>query len=114
MVLGMGEERDEVLATLAEVSGVEVQSRRFPGAMALVVGHLSGLVEGRLLGREPTIPLEAAKMSTTHMSYTDDRARTELGYTSRPARQALARAAHWFVEAGMVRPERAAQIRWAD
>ena len=104
----------EVLATLAEVSGLEVQSRRFPGAMALVVGHLSGLVEGRLLGREPTIPLEAAKMSTTHMSYTDDRARTELGYTSRPARQALARAAHWFVEAGMVRPERAAQIRWAD
>jgi len=104
----------EVLATLADVSGLTVQSRQFPGVLALVVGHLSGFVQGRVLGREPTIPLEAAKMSTTHMSYDDGRARAELGYTSRPARQALARAAHWFVEAGYVRPERVAQIRWAD
>jgi dihydroflavonol-4-reductase len=79
-----------------------------------VAGHLSDLIEGRLLRREPTIPLEAAKMSTTHMSFDDGRARTELGYTSRPAVEALTRAAHWFVDAGYVKPERAATFVWTE
>ena len=79
--------------------------------MALVAGHLSGVVQGRLLGREPTIPLEAAKMSTTHMSFDDGRARAELGLHLPPGREALARAAHWFVDAGYVRPERVARLR---
>ncbi len=79
-----------------------------------MAAHVSGLIEGRLLRREPTIPLEAAKMSTTHMSFDDSRARTELGYTSRPATVALARAARWFVDAGYIRPERAATFVWAE
>ena len=85
-----------------------------PAASPWSPPSLSGLIEGRLLGREPTIPLEAAKMSTTHMSFDDRRARIELGYTSRPAAVALARAARWFVGAGYVRPERAAAFVWAD
>jgi dihydroflavonol-4-reductase len=103
----------EVLAALAAAAGITAPSRQFPGSFALMAAHLSGLVEGRLLGREPTIPLEAAKMSTTHMSFDDSRARDELGYTSRPATVALARAARWFVDAGYVRPERAASFVWA-
>jgi nucleoside-diphosphate-sugar epimerase len=53
-------------------------------------------------------------MSTTHMSFDDRRARDELGYTSCPAGEALARAARWFVESGAVRPERVAGISWAS
>jgi dihydroflavonol-4-reductase len=102
----------EVLAALAEVIGLPAPTRQFPNRVALAAAHLSGLVEGRLLGREPTLPLEAAKMSTTHMSFDDHRARTELGYTSRPAAEALARAARWFVDAGYVRADRVARFRW--
>ena len=71
----------DVLATLAAVTGLPAPTRRFPGALALAAGHASEFVEGRLLRREPTIPLEAARMSTTHMSFDDRRARTELRYT---------------------------------
>jgi dihydroflavonol-4-reductase len=102
----------DVLATLAAVTGLPAPTRRFPGALALAAGHVSDLVEGRLLRREPTIPLEAARMSTTHMSFDDDRARSELGYTSRPAAEALERAARWFVDSGAVRPERVARCTW--
>jgi dihydroflavonol-4-reductase len=102
----------DVLATLAAVTGLPAPTRRFPGALALAAGHVSDLVEGRLLRREPTIPLEAARMSTTHMSFDDDRARSELGYTSRPAAAALERAARWFVDSGAVRPERVARCTW--
>ncbi len=104
----------QVLAALATATGVTAPTREFPGAFALAAGHLSELVEGRLLRREPTIPLEAARMSTTHMSFDDRRARTELGYTSRPAAVALARAARWFVDAGYVRPGRAGSFVWAE
>ena len=102
----------DVLATLAAVTGLPAPTRRFPGGLALAAGHLTTLVQGRLLGREPSVPLEAARMSTTHMAFDDTRARTELGYTSRPAAVALERAARWFVEAGRVRPERAARCTW--
>ena len=104
----------QVLEALAAATGVAASTREFPGSFALVAAHLSGLIEGRLLRREPTIPLEAAKMSTTHMSFDDRRARSELGYTSRPAAVALARAARWFVDAGYIRPERAATFVWAE
>jgi len=104
----------DVLVALAAATGITAPTREFPGSFALVAAHLSALIEGRLLGREPTIPLEAAKMSTTHMSFDDGRARSELGYTSRPASVALARAARWFVEADYVRPERSATFVWAE
>jgi dihydroflavonol-4-reductase len=80
--------------------------------MALAAAHVSDLVQGRVLRREPMVPLEAAKMSTTHMAFDDHRARTELGYTSRPPIVALSRAARWFAEAGYVRADRLARIRW--
>ncbi len=104
----------EVLAILAAETGLPAPSRRFPSAAALLAAHVSELLEGTLLGRAPTIPLEAARMSTTHMSFDDTRARTELGYTSRPVSLALARAASWFVDAGYVRPERVARMSSAD
>ena len=112
-ILG-GENLDlrEVLALLAEATGLPAPTRQFPGSLALAAAWVSDVVEGRLLGREPTIPLEAARMSTTHMSFDDSRARTELGYTSRPAGDALARAAHWFAESGYVRAERLARFDW--
>ena len=102
----------DVLATLAAVTGLPAPPRRFPAALALAAGHVSDLVEGRLLHREPTVPLEGARMSTTHMSFDDSRARAELGYSSRPAAEALGRAARWFVDTGAVRPERVARCTW--
>ena len=102
----------DVLGTLAEVTGLPAPTRRFPSALALAAGHVSDVVEGRLLRREPSVPLEGARMSTTHMSFDDTRARTELGYTSRPPAEALERAARWFVAAGRVRPDRVARCTW--
>jgi hypothetical protein len=95
------------------VAGLPAPTRQFPNSLALGAAHVAELV-GRLLHREPLIPLEAARMSTTHMSFDDTRARTELGYRSRPPAEALARAARWFVDAGYVRPERLALFSWED
>jgi len=97
---------DVLLGTLAEVSGLPFHDRRFPNALALGAGWVSEQVEGRLLGRQPHVPLEAAQMSATQMRFDDARARAELGYTSRPARQALYDAAAWFAQSGRVSAKR--------
>jgi dihydroflavonol-4-reductase len=104
----------QLLALLAEATGLPAPTRRFPSSVALAAAWASHLVEGRLLHREPSIPLEGAKMSTTHMSVDDSRARRELGYTSRPAAEALTRAARWFADEGYVKPDRLSRFEWKD
>jgi dihydroflavonol-4-reductase len=104
--LGMG----SFLAALARCTNLPAPTRQVPRSVALGVGALSQLVEGRLLRREPSVALEAARMSTTNMMFDDKRARVELGHSPRPVSEAFVDSARWFVENGYVSPRRAARI----
>jgi dihydroflavonol-4-reductase len=112
-VLG-GENRTfkAILYTLADETGLRAPRIRVPATLALGVAALSEIVEGRLARRPPSVPLEATRMATTQMIFSDERARRELGYESRPAREALVRSARWFADHGYVTPKRLARIRW--
>ena len=57
-------------------------------------------------------PLEAARMSGTRMAFDDARARNELGYSPRPAVEALLASARWYVDHGYVSPGRVRRIHW--
>jgi dihydroflavonol-4-reductase len=100
-----------MLAALARGTNLPAPTLQVPRSLALGVGALSQLVEGRVLKREPSVALEAARMSTTNMMFNDQRARTELGYASRPAQEALADSARWFVDNGYVATKRHGRIR---
>jgi dihydroflavonol-4-reductase len=102
----------EMLGILAEETGLPRPMIRVPAGLALGAAYVSELVEGRLAHRPPTVPLEGARMATTQMIFSDDRARRELGYSSRPAREALLRSALWFVDNGYVSAKRLDRIRW--
>ena len=102
----------QLLEILSRVTGLPPAQRRFPDAFALAAGYASDFIEGRILGREPRVPLEAAKMSATYMTFDDSRARHELGYVSRPADEALYESAKWFADHGYVTSERAALVRF--
>ena len=93
----------DFLAGLAAGSGRKAPTRQVPRGVALGVGALSQLVEGRILRREPSVALESARMSTTNMMFSDRRAREELGYSPRPASEAIADSIRWFTENGYVR-----------
>jgi dihydroflavonol-4-reductase len=105
--LGMG----SFLSALANCTSLPAPKIQIPRSVALGVGALSQLVEGRLLRREPSVALEAALMSTTNMTFDDRRARDELGHSPRPASEALADSARWFVQNGYVNPRRSSHIR---
>ena len=110
-ILG-GENRSmqSILQVLADCSGLRAPTRQVPKAVALAAGVASQLVEGRLLHREPNVSIEAARMSTTHMVFDDARARAEIGYTSRPAADAIEDSARWFVDHGYVGAKRLARM----
>jgi dihydroflavonol-4-reductase len=102
-----------VLARLAESTGLPGPKGQVPRSVALSVGALSQLFEGKILRREPSVSLEAARMSTTNMMFSNQRAREELGFAPRPALEALVDSARWFLENGYVKDSRARMISGA-
>ena len=102
----------EILGILADETGLPRPIIRVPAGLALGAAHVSELVEGRIAHRRPSVPLEGAKMATTQMIFSDERARSELGFRSRPARDALTRSARWFADNGFVSEKRLARIHW--
>jgi dihydroflavonol-4-reductase len=102
----------QLLEILSSVTGLPPAQRRFPGLFPMIAGRVSQFVEGDLLRRQPRVPLEAAQMATTTMTFDDARARRELGYVSRPAELALYDSARWFVGNGYVEPSRKEMLRW--
>ena len=103
----------EVLSELASLTGLPAPHGQVPKTLALAVAAVSELIEGRLLRRHPSVPLEAARMSTSQMSFDISRARQELGYAPRPAVEALEASARWFAATGMVSDGRLSRIRWS-
>jgi len=103
---------EQLLGELAAITGLPRARIKVPRALSLVVAAVSETVEGRILHRHPSIPLEAARMSTSQMAFDITRAREELGYAPRPATEALEASARWFVESGMVSDRRSRRISW--
>jgi dihydroflavonol-4-reductase len=107
---GENKSLQQLLADMAASAGLPAPRLHVPRALAMGFAHASEFVEGRLLRRQPFVPLEAARMSTTTMVFDDARARTELGYAPRPAKEAIRASVEWFVDTGMVTPRRRAKI----
>jgi dihydroflavonol-4-reductase len=100
-----------LLGLLASITGLRAPTLRVPTSLSVLAARVSDALEAGVLRREPHVPLEGARMAATQMRYDDAKARAELGYTSRPAREAVADAVAFFVDAGYVAPSRAAAIR---
>jgi len=54
----------------------------------------------RITGRAPFATVDGLRMSRYVMHFDDAKARKELGYSSRPYRDALVEAIEWFTNAG--------------
>lgn len=93
----------QILRVLAARSGRQAPRWRVPGPVVIAAGSVSTLIEGGLLRRQPHVPVDAARMAAAPMTFSSERARAELGYTSRPAAEAIEDSARWFEASGYVR-----------
>ena len=105
---------EQLLGRLAAITSLPRARLKVPRALSLGVAAVSEAIEGRLLHRHPSVPLEAARMSTSQMAFDTSRARDELGYAPRPAPEALEASARWFAASGMVTERRLRRITWAS
>ena len=90
----------QVFQMLEEVSGKKAPRIKLPIWLAMGAGYLDGFVEGTLLGKEPSIPLEGLKVSRKPMYVSCEKAIRELGLPQSPVKGALEKAVRWFRDYG--------------
>ena len=91
-----------MLADIADIVGRRRPTQRFPIA-ALYPIAVGAEWFAHLTGKEPFATRDGLRMARHYMFFNDAKARRELGYTSRPYREAIADAIAWFKQAGYVR-----------
>jgi dihydroflavonol-4-reductase len=91
-----------VLADIAKIVDHRPPRVRLPRAAVYPVAVVAQLM-ARMTGQEPFATVDGLRLSRYRMFFDDSRARRELGYTSRPYREALRDAVNWFRQAGYLR-----------
>jgi dihydroflavonol-4-reductase len=89
----------EILAEVARLTGRRPPAFKIPCAALLPIAAGAEAI-ARVTGREPFATLDGVRMSKKKMFFATSRAVSELGYASRPARQAIADAVAWFQAKG--------------
>jgi dihydroflavonol-4-reductase len=84
-----------ILGIIAEQAGVPAPKLRLPHALVLPVAWMSERVAA-LTGREPLATVDGVRMARKFMWFSSAKAKRELGYAPRPAREGLADAVAWF------------------
>ena len=90
----------QILDTLASITGLPSPSVKLPYAVAYVSGVFDTFFTGILRNREPRVTLDSVRMGRKTMWVSSAKAERELGYHPGPVRDALRRAAEWFVTHG--------------
>lgn len=88
-----------VLDLLAEETGLPGPKFKTPYAVAYGFSMLD-TARASLFGGEPLAPLDAVRMARHYMWFDSAKAKRELGYAPRPAREALRDAVRWFAANG--------------
>jgi len=86
----------EILDILARMCGSRIPRFPMPWFVALIAGYLNQFFVGTILRREPPIPLDGVRMARYKMFVSSAKACRELGYSPKPAEQALRDAVDYF------------------
>jgi len=93
----------QVLGLIAEITGRRPPMIKLPHNLVLPVAWVAE-AWCRLAGRgEPLVTVEGVKLAKKVMFFTSRRARQELGYSSRPVKEALQDAIQWFEANGYMK-----------
>ncbi len=86
----------EILTTIAELTGQKPPTIRLPHAVVMPVAYISEAWAKLTNGPEPRATVDGVRMSKKKMYFSSNKAKTELGYHYRSAREAIADAVAWF------------------
>lgn len=87
----------DILHLIAEIAQRPAPKVRLPHDLVLPIAWLAERVAD-ITGREPFATVDGVNMARKHMYFRSDKAGQELGYSARPARDAIEEAIRWFRE----------------
>lgn len=101
----------QMFEMLADITGLSMPGRTLGSGMVELVGRLWE-TKCRIFGGEPQVSYRMARdYATAYVWVTSEKAETELGYKSRPARQTLARSVRWYLENSYIPEPVARRVR---
>lgn len=90
---------EKILGLVAEAAGFKPPKIKLPRELLFPVAFaMEGIA--RLTGIEPILTTDALRMAAKKMYFTSKKAEVQLGYTHRPAAQAIKDATKWFKSNG--------------
>ena len=90
----------QLFSMLGEIAGLQPPRWKAPFWLATMAGYVDQLVEGKVLRREPRIPVDGIKVAR-HPMYVDcSKAVAELKLPQSPVERALAKSIEWFIKSG--------------
>jgi dihydroflavonol-4-reductase len=98
-----------LLDALEKITGLPAPKLKIPHGLALGVAY-ANTAFSRLIGREPSIPVEGVKIAHHTMFVDSSRAQRELGFRPGPVAAALERAVRWYEANGYVKGSRAKKL----
>ncbi len=90
----------QILDILGDLTGLPSPTMKVPHSVALAFAAFDQTFNGYLRNREPRATMEEVRMGKKFMWVDSTKAERELGYKHGEVREALARAAAWFVAHG--------------
>ena len=90
----------DILAVVARYSGRRPPSVKLPHSLIIPIAYLAEAWTQMMGGEEPFVTVDGVRMARKKMFFSSAKAERELGYTHRPADQALNDAVKWFCDNG--------------
>ncbi len=88
----------EILVEIAEIVKGKPPLMRLPAAAIMPLAYGAEFAARLMPNWEPFVTVDGVKLSKKLMFFSSDKAKAELGYSARPAREALVDAIAWFRE----------------
>jgi dihydroflavonol-4-reductase len=96
----------QFLDMTARIARVKPPLWCIPHIFALTAAYLDLIIEGKVLRREPHVPIEGVRQSSKYMWVDCSRAISELGLPQSPIEDALERAVYWYTVNGYVKGQK--------
>jgi len=100
----------EIVRLLAEITDLPGPWFAIPHPLLHAMGRFNEWLSDHVTHREPLVPFEAKLHAVDSRPFDSSKARHELGFVARPAREVLIDAVRWFVSEGFCPPATAERI----
>jgi dihydroflavonol-4-reductase len=92
----------DILAIICTAAGRKPPTVELPVAAVMPIAYAAEAAARLLPQWEPFVTVDSVRMARKKMFFSSRKAQTQMGYRSRPARDALIDAFHWFRDQGYV------------